>query len=174
MVKQLFLPLAAVAIFIVLVGLFTQKPSFLNLSKYLQSSNSVQKKTMTVGSKTIQVEIANTQDLRTKGLSGRTSLPADSGMLFVFDLKGETPVFWMKDMLIPLDMIWIHSSSGDVSDEKIVKIDKNIPAPPKNTSDDKLDKIRANQPVDYVLEVNGGFSDQNNIKVGDFVTPPTL
>jgi len=167
MIKQLFLPLAAVAIFIVLVGLFTQKPSFLNLSKYLQSSNSVQKKTMTVGSKTIQVEIANTQDLRTKGLSGRTSLPADSGMLFVFDLKGETPVFWMKEMLIPLDMVWI-------GDGKIVKIDKNIPAPPKNTSDDKLDKIRANQPVDYVLEVNGGFSDQNNIKVGDSVTLPTL
>lgn len=166
MVKQLLLPLSGVAIFIVLVGLFTQNPGKLGLGKYFPMV-AVQQKTMNVGSKSIQVEVVNTESAREKGLSGRSSLAENTGMLFVFETKPVTPTFWMKDMLIPIDIIWI-------ADNKIVKIDKNIPTPPKNTSDDKLDKIRANQPVNYVLEVNGGFSDQNNIKVGDSVILPTL
>jgi uncharacterized membrane protein (UPF0127 family) len=159
MIKQLFLPLAAVAIFITLVGIYTQKPSVLNFGKNLPTAGS-QQKSLTVGSKNVQVEIANTESLREKGLGGRSSLPQDSGMFFVFDTKNVTPTFWMKDMLIPLDFIWISGS-------KIVKIDRKIPVPSTNTPDAKLDKIRPNQPIDYVLEVNSGFADSNNIKVGD-------
>jgi uncharacterized membrane protein (UPF0127 family) len=73
----------------------------------------------------------------------------------------------MKEMLIPLDFIWISGT-------KIVKIDKNIQAPDANTPDVKLEKIKPDQPVDYVLEVNSGFSDANNIKVNDPVILPAL
>jgi uncharacterized membrane protein (UPF0127 family) len=166
MVKQLLLPLAAVALFIILVGLFTQRPSSLGLSKYFPNATAVQEKSITVGSITVQVEVSNTESAREKGLGGRTSLPAESGMLFVFDTKKVNPIFWMKDMLIPLDMIWIK-------DNKITKIDKNIPAPTPGISDSNLTKYSAGS-VDYVLEVNGGFSDTNNVKVGDPVTLPTL
>jgi uncharacterized protein len=162
MVKQILLPLAAVALFVILVGLLTQKSSSLNWSKYLPGAGGVQEKTIIVGNKIVQVEIANTETLREKGLSGRTSLPTDSGMLFVFDSKKVNPIFWMKSMLIPLDMIWI-------SDGKIVNINKNIPVPPTNTPDDKLSKFSVNQPIDYVLEVNAGFADSNGIKVGNSV-----
>lgn len=161
MLKQLFIPLAAVAIFITLVGIYTQKPNMLNFDKNSSTTN-IQQKTVTVGSKSVQVEIANNESLRKKGLGGRSSLPQDSGMLFVFDTKNTTPTFWMKDMLIPLDFIWISGT-------KIVKIDRNIAIPSANTPDAKLDKIRPNQPVGYVLEVNSGFADSNNIKVGDSV-----
>jgi uncharacterized membrane protein (UPF0127 family) len=166
MIKQLFLPLAAVAAFIILVGVYTQKPSILNFNKAVPTA-SPQQKTVTIGNKSILVEVASTESARKKGLGGRSSLSQDSGMLFVFDLKDANPTFWMKDMLIPLDFIWIKGT-------KIVKIDKNVPIPAANTPDSKLDKIRPNQPVDYVLEVNGGFSDANSLKVGDSVTLPTL
>jgi uncharacterized membrane protein (UPF0127 family) len=163
MVKNLLLPLAAVALFIILVGIFTQKSSSINWSKYLQGATPVQQKTVTINSKTIQVEIADTQSSREKGLSGRTSLGAESGMLFIFDTKQVSPTFWMKDMLIPLDMIWV---SGD----KVVKIDKDIPAPAPGTKDSALTKYTPNRAVDYVLEVNAGFASSNSIKVGDAVS----
>jgi uncharacterized protein len=175
MVKQLLIPLAGVAIFIVLVGILTQRSGNLNFGNILSTpapttspaSSPSQAKALTIGDKTIQVEIANTKDLREKGLSGRSSLPNNSGMLFVFDSKQVTPIFWMKGMLISLDMIWISGNA-------IVKIDKNIPVPPPNTPDTSLTEYSPNQPVDYVLEVNSGFSDQNNIKIGDNVVLPTL
>jgi uncharacterized membrane protein (UPF0127 family) len=68
----------------------------------------------------------------------------------------------MKDMLIPLDFIWVANG-------KIVKIDKNVPAPAPNTPDGNLKTYSPGTPIDYVLEVNAGFSDKNNIKVGDSV-----
>jgi uncharacterized membrane protein (UPF0127 family) len=162
MIKQLLLPFAAVALFIILVGVFTQKSGSIDLSKYFSGINGIQKRTLVVGEKALSVEIVNTETLREKGLGGRTSLPTESGMLFVFETKKVNPIFWMKDMLIPLDIIWI-------ADSKIVKIDKNVPAPSAGTPDDKLKKFSANQPVDYVLEVNAGFADSNNVKVGDSI-----
>ena len=65
-------------------------------------------------------------------------------------------------MLIPLDIIWIGNG-------KIVKIDENVPAPVAGTSDSKLLNYSPGSPIDYVLEVNAGFSDKNNFKVGDLV-----
>lgn len=60
-----------------------------------------------------------THEERRVGLMSRTSLPEEDGMLFIFD-KERIHKFWMKDMIIPLDVIWI--------DEKgiIVHIDKNV------------------------------------------------
>jgi uncharacterized membrane protein (UPF0127 family) len=153
MIKQLLLPFLAVVAFIVIVGVLLQKSSTLNPTQ----------KIVTIDGKAITVEVANTEAEREQGLSGRTSLAADSGMLFIFDTKGVNPTFWMKDMLIPLDFIWI-------SNNKIVKIDKNVPNPSPNTSASGLTLYTVGQPIDYVLEVNAGFSQNNSIKVGDSVT----
>ena len=83
-------------------------------------------------------------------------------MLFVFDAQNVTPVFWMKDMLIPIDIIWIN-------DGKIVKIDTNLQPPKKGTLDKDLTTYGAGQPVDYVLEVSAGFSFKNKLEIGDNV-----
>lgn len=153
MIKQLILPFLGVIAFIVLVGLLLQHSSTLAPTQ----------RTVTIGSKVINVEVASTEATREQGLSGRSSLPAGSGMLFVFESKNVNPIFWMKGMLIPLDFIWI--SGG-----KVIRIDKNVPAPSPNTSDSNLKLYSAGQPIDYVLEVNAGFSQLNSIKVGDSVT----
>ncbi len=103
----------------------------------------------------ILVEIADTAKSRQLGLSYRKSLNKNSGMLFVMDKKALTG-FWMKDMQFSLDMIWID---GD----KIVKISKNLL--PAGSHPDI--SYNSGEPIDYVLEVNGGFCDKKGIKVGD-------
>jgi hypothetical protein len=171
--KQIILPLIGAAVFIAVVGLFVQKSPSLKIPGFASSSPSPvataksSAKLVTINGKSVEVEIANTEALRTKGLGGRSSLESGHGMLFVFDTKNVSAEFWMKDMLIPLDIIWIKNGS-------VVSIDKNTQPPASGTADDKLQKYFPPGTIDYVLEVNAGFSDQNNIKVGDSVTLPTL
>jgi len=161
--KQLFLPFAAVAIFIVLVGLFVKNSGSIKIPNFsTPSENTSSSKTITVDSTVITVEIADTVDKRTQGLSGRTDLLGDSGMLFVFDKTDRTPGFWMKGMLIPLDLIWIR-------DGIVVKIDKNVNPPEEGTPDEALPIYVPGQVIDHVLEVRGGYSEANKISVGSKV-----
>ena len=152
MVKQIILPIAAVCAFIILVGLMFKNPEKFNFSKK-QSS-------VFINDKKVDVSLADNDEKRAKGLGGVSLLGKDSGMLFVFSTKDVKPVFWMKDMIIPIDIIWIN-------DDKIVQIDKNIKAPQPKTPDNKIERFTPQGVIDYVLEVNAGFSDTNNIKVGD-------
>lgn len=159
--KKIIIPIIGTALFIVAVGILMQKTSFLPSTPTPQPT--VTKPTVTINGKVISVEIAETNEEREKGLSGVASLEANSGMLFVFDDGGNIPTFWMKGMIMPIDILWI-------SDGKIIRIDKNVPAPAPNTPDNKLKTYSAGQPVNYVLEVTAGFSDSNSIKVGDDVS----
>lgn len=163
MIKNLFLPILAVMAFIVLVGYYSKNSSQINLRKYFNlATPAPAAKDIKVGNSVVEIEIADTLDKRTKGLSGRNSLDQKSGMLFIFDSKNILPVFWMKGMLFPLDFIWVVGG-------KIVKIDKNVPNPAPGVADADLQTYASDVPVDYVLEVNGGFVDKNSIKVGDLV-----
>lgn len=108
----------------------------------------------------IPVEVVSKDKERSKGLSGREYLDQESGILFDFTREENAqPRFWMKDMKFGLDIIWI-------SKYKVVQIDKNISAP--NSGND-LRFYRSKQAIDYVLEVNSGFSDKNSLRVGDTV-----
>lgn len=162
MVKQLLLPLAGVAAFIILVGLLVKDSGNIVIPGITPTPTPSAQKTITVGDTKLNVEIADTKAKRELGLGGRNNLSENTGMLFVFDSKQTIPSFWMKDMLIPLDIIWI-------SKNKVIKIDKNVPAPVQGTSDSKLTIYNPGQPIDYVLEVNTGFSDANHITVGSSV-----
>lgn len=95
------------------------------------------------------------------GLSGRKSLKDNQAMLFEYKLS-VIPYFWMKGMLIPIDIIWI-------SDNKIVGIEKNISNPNPAITDAALPKYKPNTSVNYVLEINSGLSDKYGFNVGDFV-----
>src|SRR3989344_5995676 len=108
MLKQLLFPLAGVAAFIIVVGLLSQGK--------IKLDGATKTETLKIGAKEINIQIADNDEERSKGLSGVTSLGKSEGMLFVFDSKDVTPSFWMKGMKIPLDIIWID-------DGKIVKID---------------------------------------------------
>jgi uncharacterized membrane protein (UPF0127 family) len=105
----------------------------------------------------LQIEIADTQAKRARGLGDRDNLAASSGMLFIFD-SPTTAQFWMKGMRFPLDMIWI---SGDT----IVGFEQNVPAP--TSPNQTLPIYSPTQKIDKVLEVNAGFVQSHGIAVGD-------
>lgn len=96
----------------------------------------------------IRAEVADDANERALGLGGRTTLAEDAGMLF--DL-GQTrvPSFWMKDTLIPLDMVWIGE------DLRIQGITANV-RPEPGVGDDKLRRYSPSDPVRYVLELRAG------------------
>jgi len=160
MFKQVFLPILLVMAFIVLTGLMYQGKFNSFLTKAIPTNSSSPTKTIVVGDKEINVEIAKTDKDRATGLSNRTELNENNGMIFVFP-KDSKPTFWMKDTKIALDIIWIN-------DDKIVGINENV-KPEIGASDNKLKKYPAPSAVDYVLEVNSGWSSKNNIKVGTSV-----
>ncbi|EKD25527.1 MAG: hypothetical protein ACD_80C00031G0001 [uncultured bacterium (gcode 4)] len=113
-----------------------------------------------INNQRINVEIADTDSLRSKGLSGRKSLDQNAGMLFIFP-KTAIYSFWMKEMNFPLDIIWING-------ETIEDITENIP----NTKYKELSELplySPKVPVDKVLEVNSGTVKLLNIKIGDKV-----
>lgn len=110
--------------------------------------------------KILTVEVVNTAQSTTQGLSGRSEIGAE-GMLFIFPTS-ENRYFWMKDMQFDLDMIWIN-------DNKVVSVSKNISQPPQDTPDNRLETYSPNQDVDMVLEVNAGDAEKFNIQPGDVV-----
>lgn len=160
MFKQIFLPIIAVAAFITIVGLLGQgKLNFL-FSMATPSPKPVTKQ-ITLDNKTkIDVEVARTSEERSKGLSNRDSLSQNSGMVFVFT-KDSKPTFWMKETKISLDIIWIDN-------DKVIGIEKNVPTE-LGKKDSELKRYPAPAAIDYVLEVNSGFSDTNGIKIGSSV-----
>lgn len=121
----------------------------------------VKKVNVIIGEVVVPSEIADTDQSRELGLSYRKQLDAKSGMLFSFNSLIK-PVFWMKDMLFPLDIIWIR-------EDKIVDIHENVPVPEPSASLNQLPKYSPKEAVNYVLEVNAGFSKKNDIKVGNVV-----
>ena len=123
------------------------------------------KPTVTVGTKEIEVELADDPESRAIGLSETKELSLEEGMLFVFDTQNKPQVFWMKNMSIPIEIMWID-------DNQIVQIDHAVPEP--RVRDEDLTRYLPTQPIDYVLEVAEGFSKQNNINVGTPVLLPAL
>lgn len=103
----------------------------------------------------IFLEVAFTDEQKTKGLMNRPSLANNRGMVFVFK-PARKVTFWMKDTLISLDMIFI--SSG-----KIVKVVKG--AIPNQTNI----LYSSDFDVTEVIEVNSGFLDTHMISVGDTI-----
>jgi uncharacterized membrane protein (UPF0127 family) len=104
------------------------------------------------------VEIAATPVDREVGLMFRTSMDPDHGMLFEMEANA-TVEFWMKDTLIPLDMLFV------ASDGTIKTIHEN--AIPKD-----LTPLSSNVPVTGVIELNGGRASALGIAVGDKVVFP--
>lgn len=113
-------------------------------------------KIIQLGKTRITVEVADTEWKRAQGLSGRPSLPQNSGMLFVFPTKNRYS-FWMKEMKFPLDFVWIEGN-------RVVEITEDVPSPKPDESPASLTPKLS---VDKVLEVNAGVVDSSEIRVGD-------
>ncbi|EAU42152.1 hypothetical protein FP2506_17004 [Fulvimarina pelagi HTCC2506] len=103
----------------------------------------------------IDAEIADTDEERRTGLMFREEMAEDAGMLFEFGMTREVGM-WMKNTLIPLDMLFIEE-------------DGTILTIVRNTKPLSLDVIPSGGPVRYVLELNGGAAKRLGVEPGDKV-----
>lgn len=110
----------------------------------------------------MEVEIAATEAQRQVGLMNRTALDENKGMLFIFQSEGYMN-FWMKNTLIPLDMLFIDST-GHIS--HIVHDARPCTA----ALDQDCPKYNSAASVKYVLEINAGLAQQWQLGEGDRVT----
>lgn len=125
------------------------------ITKYLPSSSQDRYAyTIKIGGANLDVKIAETAEERGLGLGGRKSIKPNQGMLFIFEKPGVYP-FWMRDMLFPLDIIWLDS------DYKVIYIASNLEPSsyPQPFGPDLSSQ--------YVVEVNAGWVEKNNVKIGD-------
>jgi len=101
------------------------------------------------------VEVASTPDQQSYGLMNRQSMPADHGMIFPYE-PAQPVAFWMKNTLIPLDMIFIAPGG------RILRIESNaVPL--------SLEPVGSGDVVEAVLELNGGRAAQLGLAAGDQV-----
>lgn len=148
---QVLIPFVIAAAIVGIVGVLTI-PS----DTKLETVN-FPKGTIKVDNVVLQVEIANTDPARTRGLMFQEELPFDKGMIFVFDNE-QVISMWMLNMQFPLDVIWFDSK-GDV-----VHIEKNV-QPCKSALETVTCTFQnaENKKAQYVLEVTAGFVDKFNI-----------
>lgn len=105
----------------------------------------------------LHLEVAGTTEEHRQGLSGRESLPEDTGLLFVFNSSRRHGI-WMKDMNFPIDIMWL--------DEKRCLLDYEAAASP----DTFPQVFRPDEPAQFVLETNSGFVDKYQLERGECIT----
>ena len=110
-----------------------------------------------IGAMTVQAKVPQ-GDAFYRGLGGRESMADDRGMLFVFG-RSERHSFWMKDTLIPIDIIWI-SAEGRVVEVQTAQPEPGVP-------DEQLKRYYPNDPALYVLEVRAGLAAEKGVQAGD-------
>ena len=146
------IPIVVAAVIIGIAGMLTI-PTDIKL-EYVEFPRG----TIKVDNKVLEVQIADTKELRTRGLSWNSEkLPYDEGMLFVFDGSG-TRSMWMLGMQFNIDIIWFDENAN------VVAIEKNVPL-----CETTIEVVACRENgvsgdnAKYVLEVTAGFVDKFNI-----------
>lgn len=117
------------------------------------------------GGMSLRIEYATTEVAREKGLGGRTIIPNDYGMLFVFP-NDKYYGFWMKDTLVPLDIFWLDdsdgggSASGGKGQLVVVSMSLNV------ATSTYPGVFYPSAPARYVLETAAGFAQAHGIATG--------
>jgi len=120
---------------------------------YVYKTQSVATPTADFGGVSLRIEFATTTEARERGLGGRTSLPGDYGMLFVFP-ESDYYGFWMKDTLIPLDIFWLDDK------RQVVSIAEGV------ATSTYPRVFYPDTPALYVLETKSGFAQEHHITKG--------
>lgn len=117
----------------------------------------MRQKTIQVAGKSIRVDLAVTDAEKERGLGGRTSLSDSEGMLFVFDREAIYP-FWMKDMEIAIDIVWI------AADGTVVYVLPDLSPSTYPAAFASKEEAR------YVLELASGWAGRYGLKEGDKIS----
>jgi uncharacterized protein len=115
---------------------------------------------ISIGSESITVEVAKSDQERTFGLMGRAELPADRGMLFVYD-EPRVVTFWMRGMLIPIDMVFLR-------DQEVIAVIADVPP----CLEDPCPTYGPDSPVDAVLELAAGRAATLGVAPGHTIPIP--
>ncbi|HVZ12396.1 MAG TPA: DUF192 domain-containing protein [Patescibacteria group bacterium] len=148
--KKLILVYVVLVVIVILLAVFKGGG---NLLSFIPSFGKTA--TATVNGTKLNLLVAKSDQDRVKGLSGRKSLDKNQGMIFIFDHKDKYG-FWMKDMLFPIDIIYIDT-------DHVVYVVRNAPAGGQLAN---LTVYRPDDPANYVLEVNAGIADKLKIQKG--------
>ncbi len=163
-----FKQVALLASLIVLICaiIFFGKPAYESVRELIDGNNGISeislldKKSLTlnVGNKKIIAEIVSTQADLQKGLGGRPYLQDNTGMFFIFP-KSDSYGIWMKDMLFPIDVLWLDKGL------KVVHIVGDM-------EPSSYPRVIYKSPVDamYVLELSKGDISASGIKLGDRIS----
>ena len=106
---------------------------------------------------TLSLEVADTPAKQERGLMYRTNLPAHTGMIFIFG-RDDVVEFWMKNTLIPLDMVFV-SADGHVR-----SVSADVPATTPKTPDDRIPRVLGQ--AMYVIELPAGEAAVDGIRIG--------
>lgn len=150
--KSILVLLVIVAIFVLLLLVAGKKGTPISNIAQTFTKQAI----VNIGDHNLVATVADSPLERQRGLSGTTFLNNKNGMLFKFDVADEHGI-WMKDMLIPIDIIWIDEQN------RVVSIKENV-------SPDTYPMVfKPDAPAKYVLEVTAGYVATNKIKIGDTV-----
>lgn len=152
-----------------IIGLFTVLllviGGFYLSQKYLKDVFPFPQKTTTaaIRNNKFNLLIAKTDKEKEIGLSEKSSIDKDSGMLFVFD-KPDYHKFWMKNMKFPIDILFLNKNH-------IITIHSKVPAPQDTalSKDENLPIYSPEEPSDMVIEINSGLSETYGFQKGDSV-----
>ncbi len=148
--SQALIPIAAAAVIVGIMGILS-----IPIDSKLESVE-FPIGTIKIDETVLEVQVADTEPRRIRGLMFQDQLPYDQGMIFVFNESGVYSL-WMLNMQFSLDMIWFDEN-GD-----IVHIEKNIPPCKTPTEIMACQSIIPSGEAKYILEVSSGFIDQFNI-----------
>lgn len=151
--KNIFYTLIIIAVLATVYFLFIIKPSE-NLFKK-EGEVTFFKKENNQKNLEIDVEVANNNTERMRGLMFRKEMDEDNGMLFIFE-KPDTQSFWMKNTILPLDIMFIDSAGV-------------IDTIYRSTTPYSERSLPSRRRVQFVVEVNAGWSDKFGVKEGDLI-----
>ncbi len=147
------------AIMIAVVIIATGFLAFISFNRTSQNgftpiSQAISKIPVNINGIEIEAEVASTDAERATGLMNREFLPRYSGMLFVYGSEAQR-TFWMKNTLIPLDIIFLNSN------KEVVSISSN-------TVPNQTDKLYYSKfPAQFILELNAGMAEELEINTGN-------
>ena len=154
---QALIPISIAAVIVGIVGLLTiPQDSKLESVEFPRG-------TIKVDDVPLEVQIADDEPRRVRGLMFQDQLPPDQGMIFVFDKPGLYSL-WMLNMQFPLDMMWFDENG------KMVHIEKDVPPCKTALEITTCQSVVPEGEALYVLEVTAGFVDQNNITEDSVLT----